>query len=604
MFMHRWRTAVATIAAPSSIPSIILTILTIPAILTFLTMAAPVTAAEIHRAVESGDLARVQELLAVDPGLVSVPDDDDQFDSLPLHLAARHGHFEITEALLDAGAEVDAVDSDRSTPLDVAALNNQLVVVDLLIARGADINHADNNGATPLSFAATRGNLEVVTRLVAAGADLMASNARNGTYLHLAVTGGNMEFASLVLDAGVPVDAADEAGTTPLLYATWFGKPDLVELLVERGADVNLADAAGNTPLVRAAQSGETKSVEILLGAGAEVAVVDPRNGRTALHIAAVKGYGDMAQLLVASGADPGGKDSKGCTPLDLAVHHGNDQAAEYLGADTAAAAAESDQHHCPGDLAAQTCPAQGEAVVWYLGHSAWAVKTHSNFLVFDYWERGRQPDDRGLSNGCICGQEIADEKVTVFVSHGHGDHYDPLIFDWREKVADVTYVMGFAPEDATDNVTDYELIEGRDQRRIGDIEVATITSNDSGVGFMVTVDGVTIFHAGDHANRQQDFSGPYAAEIDYLAEAGYRPDIALMPISGCGFGDQEAVRLGVMYALDKLQPKVFLPMHAGGSEYRCAEFKDQCDKELPALTTAAVSDRGDHYRYSQGKVF
>ena len=37
---------------------------------------------------------------------------------------------------------------------------------------------------------------------------------------------------------------------------------------------------------------------------------------------------------------------------------------------------------------------------------------------------------------------------------------------------------------------------------------------------------------AGDHANRQQDFSGPYQAEIEYLAAAGVKPDLAFMRIS------------------------------------------------------------------------
>lgn len=26
------------------------------------------------------------------------------------------------------------------------------------------------------------------------------------------------------------------------------------------------------------------------------------------------------------------------------------------------------------------------EAIVWYMGHSGWAIQTKSRFLVFDYW--------------------------------------------------------------------------------------------------------------------------------------------------------------------------------------------------------------------------
>ena len=59
-------------------------------------------------------------------------------------------------------------------------------------------------------------------------------------------------------------------------------------------------------------------------------------------------------------------------------------------------------------------------------------------------------------------------------------------------------------------------------------------------------------------------------------------------PISGCGFGDQEAVRLGVRYALEKLQPKVFIPLHALNNEYRYREFIEANGGDYPLIRMVA----------------
>jgi L-ascorbate metabolism protein UlaG (beta-lactamase superfamily) len=142
-----------------------------------------------------------------------------------------------------------------------------------------------------------------------------------------------------------------------------------------------------------------------------------------------------------------------------------------------------------------------------------------------------------------------------------------------------------------------------REVRTIDGVKITTIKSNDPGVGFWVETDGVVIFHAGDHANRWQDFSGPYKEEIDFLAATGKRPDIAFMPISGCNFGDQEAVKMGVCYALETLKPLVFLPMHSGGGEHRYVEFVNEVGPKFPAVQMPAPQARGDRFRYRDGRV-
>jgi ankyrin repeat protein len=55
-----------------------------------------------------------------------------------VHLAARAGHYETVQALVDAGASLSLVDAAGKTPLDYADANGFTVIADLLRAHGAD----------------------------------------------------------------------------------------------------------------------------------------------------------------------------------------------------------------------------------------------------------------------------------------------------------------------------------------------------------------------------------------------------------------------------------------------------------------------------------
>ncbi len=642
-------------------------------VLALVLMAAGATAGEIHQAIETGDLSRVQALVKADAEVVSqLGDNRDR--SLPLHTAAINGQLEIMEFLMASGAIVDGHDIDESTPLMVACHSGQVESAKLLLRRGAVVDQADLNGSTPVDFAMISGSLEVVQVLSEAGIELAEPTQNNPSFMFPAATSGNVEMLEFLLSSGAAVDAVNNAGVTPLagaagrgktdavrwllansadakhidnngmsalsqcsfggngetavlllkagaelnkkdkfgrtplLSSSWNGNDEVTAVLLTAGADPNIAADGGQTPLIKATERGDLADVETLLKAGAKVDPVETPQGRQALHIAAARGYSDVAIRLIKAGAPLNTADNSGATPIMLASDHGNDKITKVLAkADPAACKTTTEcqlagtikkcSSKCSGTLQAAKAPARGDARVWYLGHSAMAVQTQNNLLVFDYFENGRTSDSPSLANGTIVPEEIANQKVTVFASHIHGDHYDPVIFEWSKQVKDITYVLGFDPNDK--NVPAHESIGPRETKKFGDVTVHTIASNDSGVGFMVEVDGLTIFHAGDHANRHRDLSGNYCPEIEYLVEAGFHPDLTMLPTTGCNFGDQVAVRTGIDYTLDKFGATTFFPMHAGSNPARYVEVWDEIGPKHTQVEVVIPRDNGDWYVYN-----
>ncbi len=560
-------------------------------------------AGDIHRAIEAGDQARVAELLRADPQLANQPDETDRFRSLPLHFAAMHDRVEIANLLLAAGAALEGGDSDNSRPLDVAAMRGSVEMVKFLLDRGADINKADNNKSTPLSFAISGRQGAVVRLLLERGADPKVIGA-NGLADLLPRVGhtGDTELAGYVLSQGVDVNYADDGGTTAMLAAAWGGHAELLRFLVSKGGDVNKADRDGDTPLMIALQGGHAEAVGALLAAKADLRAAEQHFGRTPLHVAVLAGKADLVRALLDAGAPLDAQDRAGRRPIDLAVAQGQARIATLL----AERGSRPSDLRGPQTLATAGRVGRGEARCWYMDHSGWAVKTSQHLLVFDYYERPPLPDQPGLASGVIAPEEIAGEDVIVFSSHAHGDHYCPVIWGWREGVPHVTYVLGFEPEQPAAGqpaIPAHESMGPRQTRTIDGVKVTTIESNDSGVGFWVEADGVTIFHAGDHANRARDWSKPFKAEIDWLAEKNARPDIAFLPVSGCGFGDREAVKMGVHYALETLAPRTFIPMHAGRSEYVYHDFIADCRDKFPQVSMYAPETGGDAFHYQDGKM-
>ena len=104
---------------------------------------------------------------------------------MPLRIAASEGHLEVMLALLEAGAEANAM---RSGALGAAAFQGYLEIVDVLLKAGADSTAIANVDLEPLAAlvrAARDGEIEEVKSLIHSGADVNEESSNGWTPLIL-----------------------------------------------------------------------------------------------------------------------------------------------------------------------------------------------------------------------------------------------------------------------------------------------------------------------------------------------------------------------------------------------------------------------------------
>ena len=111
------------------------------------------------------------------------------------------------------------------------------------------------------------------------------------------------------------------------------GNIDAVKKHLAAGTDVDAKTRFGDTPLHYATFGGHKEVAELLIAAGADVNVKDDvvGFGRTPLHDAAYWGHEEIAELLIAKGADVNAKDKKGKTTLDWAISRNQTATADLL---------------------------------------------------------------------------------------------------------------------------------------------------------------------------------------------------------------------------------------------------------------------------------
>jgi len=267
-----------------------------------------------------------------------------------LLFAVRQGQTDAVKALLDAKADINAVDSDGNNALILAILNTHYDLTQMLIERGADVNVAAKNGRTALYSAVEMHDVDWSPRPPRKEADQTTSM----DIIHALLDHKANVNAQLTAPAPIEKHAQDlgdktmGAGTTPFTRAARSADVELMHLLLDKGADPKLVGKDNQTALlvaagvsyndhIRGTEEKALEAVKLCESLGLDVNVVTDK-GDTALHGAALRGADSISKYLLAKGLNVNARNKRGFTPLDFAVGKGGPTGTLNPSHDTAAA--------------------------------------------------------------------------------------------------------------------------------------------------------------------------------------------------------------------------------------------------------------------------
>jgi ankyrin repeat protein len=277
----------------------------------------------------------------------------------PLMLAAQKGTLALGTLLMDKGARLDAQSKDGWTPLMLALRYGQPELARMLIERGASVSGKNSGGWTPVMLSIKYAPPAASLLLISKGADLHVADAAGECPLLLAAEAGDVQVLAAVMKAVKAKGVKDKAGNTLLHRAAMGGKPAAVEFVLRSGAKIEEVNGAGRTPLLAALEAGQAGAASFLLSKGAKLSAVAENNdalyyaaksgkkdavalvvertgsartrgnvGQTALHAA---GSREVAEYLLAHGAEVDAKTEQDITPLHRAAFDGRRDVAEAL---------------------------------------------------------------------------------------------------------------------------------------------------------------------------------------------------------------------------------------------------------------------------------
>jgi uncharacterized protein len=282
----------------------------------------------------------------------------DHVPAVLLGMAAAAGSRNVVEALLRAGAPVDARDRDNRTPLMLARQAGNLTAVEALLAAGAGVNVIGGRlERTPLMYAASAGNVPLMKLLLAGGARVgdrdrtrwpairiaheegrspaavevltaagaSASGLREAE-LFAAYDTGDTRVIEELLRAGVDPSISTSSGASLLSDAIRNRKDAIAQLLIRSRANPDFG-GTDTDPLIMASLMGREEIVAALLGAGANPNIVSAIDEQP---LTAAARHPRIVRMLIAAGADVNHV-ANGATPLRRMIGGGHAESARML---------------------------------------------------------------------------------------------------------------------------------------------------------------------------------------------------------------------------------------------------------------------------------
>jgi cytohesin len=237
------------------------------------------------------------------------------------------------------GMEISATGPQAEKNLLNTLLADELTTekLDQFIADGNDINFRTADGQTLLHIAVRFNKAHNIPLLIQQGANINVQDRLGQTPLYVAINNNNEAAAKILLDVGADATLATNLGITPLAAAQSVGNANLINLLEEALPNKPQKEITEPSPTTRetfirkkawdaerelfnllAQNDLSPKKLIKLLGQGANINAKNSR-GQTPLHIAVAQDNPRMINLFLEHGADVHAFDNNNTTPLQLA---------------------------------------------------------------------------------------------------------------------------------------------------------------------------------------------------------------------------------------------------------------------------------------------
>jgi len=229
----------------------------------------------------------------------------DSLNVTPLMKAAYMDLQEQLRMLLDAGAELEAVEPITGhTAFLWACHDGKVDCAEMLVRAGCNSSHRNKAGLTGRDIAQQRGHPAVVERLRAVVVEQLATRASSH---------------------GIAIEDEPEPAID-----------------IEPDAAIDIEPDAGGATLHSAAGAGDTATISQLLDEGCDINALT--DGWSALQMAVMLNQLPAAQLLLNRGADPSTPNSLGITPVIMASGESHDHCCQVCGVRSC--------QHCSNNLA------------------------------------------------------------------------------------------------------------------------------------------------------------------------------------------------------------------------------------------------------------
>lgn len=240
--------------------------------------------------------------------------------------------------------------------------------------------------------------------------------------------------------------------------------------------------------------------------------------------------------------------------------------------------------------------------MVTYLHHSGFMVRSSDKLLLFDFYGDPQKPEDGQKNITCVTDaiRDPAVRHVYVFASHNHRDHFDPVILTFDRCDKPVTWLFS---SDITvrQKKPNLYLLDPDEHAEIDDLSIRTFASTDEGIAFLLSVDDIHLFHAGDlnwwywYDESTAEECAEYERDFKkIMARVETCPvDVAFFPVDP---RLKAYAYHGGAYFIDKLKPAFFFPMHFSYAYETTDRFKDQMSRSHPDTAVLTIHRQRETY--------